>query len=70
MSIAGSDPSAAAVPPAPETAATQVNVPRRRTPLVRWRGLIPRALLLGLLAIGWFLFGEPITEVTFEEAAT
>ncbi len=70
MSTAGSDPSGAAVPPAPETAATEANAPRRRTPIVRWRGLIPLALLLVLLATGWFMFGEPITEVTVEEAAT
>ena len=59
MSIAGSDPS----PPRA--------TPRRgRVRFVRWQGLIPLAVGLVLLAVGWLVFGEPIVEDTTEEALT
>jgi uncharacterized protein (TIGR03545 family) len=44
--------------------------PRSRTRIVRWRGLVPLTVGLILLAIGWLIFGEPITRGTVEEAAT
>ena len=43
---------------------------RRRTRFIRWQGLIPLALGLVLLLLGWLAFGEPIAEDTTEEALT
>ena len=43
---------------------------RRRPPLIRWQGLIPLAIGLVLLLLGWLTFGEPIAEDTTEEALT
>jgi uncharacterized protein (TIGR03545 family) len=48
---------------APDTA----RLPRR---VVRWQGLIPLAVGLVLLLLGWLTFGEPIARDTVEEAAT
>src|SRR5687767_11098769 len=53
-------------PPSPVSVAS----PARRTSIIRWRGLIPLALGLVLLLIGWLVFGEPIAEDTTEEALT
>ncbi len=38
--------------------------------LFRWRAIVPLGLLLGLLALGWVLFADPIVESTAEEGAT
>ena len=71
MSTAGSDHKGVSVSAPDDRSATPpAPVRRTRTPVIRWRGLIPLALGLVLLVIGWMLFGEPITEVTVEEAAT
>ena len=43
---------------------------RRRTPIFRWKGIIPVTLGLILLVGGWLAFGEPIVAETVEEAAT
>ena len=70
MSTAGSDPSGPVIPATSGAAVAPPPTARRRPRIVRWRGLIPLALGLVLLVIGWLVFGEPITEVTVEEAAT
>ena len=70
MSTAGSDRSDPADSAAPRAEVTPTAPARRRPRIIRWRGLIPLALGLVLLVIGWLMFGEPITEVTVEEAAT
>ena len=46
------------------------DAPRQRLRIVRWQGLIPLALGIVLLLVGWLFFGEPITEDTTEEALT
>lgn len=37
---------------------------------IRWSGLIPLALLLGLLAVGWTVFGDRIVQSVVAEAAS
>lgn len=64
MSTAGSSPEPA-VSPAGETPPR----PRRRG-VIRWRGLIPLALILALITIGYILFADPIARATTSEAAT
>ena len=55
----------------PGSAAPRGGAPRnRRVAIFRWRGIIPLALLAGLLAAGWVLFAEEIVRGTAEEAAT
>ena len=44
--------------------------PRRTGGIVRWRGLIPLVLLLGLLAFSYATFAEPVARESLEEAAT
>jgi uncharacterized protein (TIGR03545 family) len=46
------------------------STPPRRPRLIRWKGLIPLTLLLGVLAVVWVLFGDGIVEQSTEEAAT
>ncbi|HUL70595.1 MAG TPA: hypothetical protein VLT17_10235, partial [Gemmatimonadales bacterium] len=38
--------------------------------LFRWRAIAPLALILGLLALGWFLFGDRIVRRIAEDSAT
>lgn len=42
----------------------------RRVRIVRWEGLIPVAIGLGGLLVGWFLFGGRVVESTVEEAGS
>ncbi|HJU89401.1 MAG TPA: TIGR03545 family protein [Gemmatimonadaceae bacterium] len=42
----------------------------RRTGVIRWRGLIPLALILALIAVGYTVFSDPIARDTTSEAAT
>ena len=44
--------------------------PPKRPRLIRWSGVIPFTLLLGLLGVIWLLFGDRIVEGTTEEAST
>lgn len=46
------------------------SAPPRRPRLIRWKGLIPLTLLLGILAVVWVLFGDGVVEQSTEEAAT
>ena len=43
---------------------------RRRTPVFRWKGIIPLLVMLVLAAGVWLAFGEPLVADTVEEAAT
>lgn len=68
MSTAGSAPSdrpVSATPPGARAAA-----PARRPAIIRWKGLIPFVLLLGVLGLVWLVFGDRIVENTTEEAST
>jgi uncharacterized protein (TIGR03545 family) len=42
----------------------------KRTPIFRWRGIIPLVVILVLVGIGWVLFSDLLLEQTTEEAAT
>jgi hypothetical protein len=42
----------------------------RRIGIVRWRGIVPLILLVGMLAAVWALFGDRIVETTGEEVMT
>lgn len=72
----GADATAAARVPAarytPElpAPAEQPLLPRRKTRIVRWRGLIPLAIALGVIAIFYWLFADPIARSTFVDAAS
>ena len=44
--------------------------PRRRTRIIRWQGLVPAALALGTLALGWFVFGGRVVASAVEEAGS
>jgi uncharacterized protein (TIGR03545 family) len=52
------------------TAGSKPDGARRRAGVIRWRGLIPLALILGVLALGYLLFADPIARDTTSEAAT
>ena len=79
MSIAGSvrndDEAPRLAPPAePALLAPPAEPPvpprRRRPRLVRWEGLIPLVLVLGLLAVAWLLFGDWLARRWLQEAAS
>lgn len=67
MSIPGSDPTDGALAGDGEDAKRKR---AKRTRIFRWRGIIPLALLLALLAAGWALFGGNILRGTAVEAST
>jgi uncharacterized protein (TIGR03545 family) len=73
----------AAMPPRPDDAATHAGHPeaapaggapprpaRTRHAVIRWRGVIPLALVIVLAIAGYVLFAEPIVRDTTAEAAT
>jgi len=64
MSIAGSAPSSAG------TGAEPVLLPRQRRGIVRWKGIIPLALILLAIVVVWLTMGEALLRNTIEEAAT
>ena len=81
MSIAGSRPEAAVpgsafqAPGAPTSLGPASpergpQAPRRRTRLVRWRGLIPASLLVIALTVAWLVFGGRVVKAVVEEAGT
>jgi len=75
MSTAGSVRSGNASPYGPPAAGsgTPPNAPhaaRKRVAFFRWRGIIPLALGLALVAALWIFFGERTLRSTMEEAGT
>ena len=44
--------------------------PAKRTRIFRWEGIVPIALLVGLLVAGWTLLGGRIIRATLEDAGT
>ena len=43
---------------------------RKRTRIIRWNGLIPLAVVIVLLAIGYTLFADRVAKTVIAEAAT
>ncbi|HJU65981.1 MAG TPA: hypothetical protein VJ596_09900 [Gemmatimonadaceae bacterium] len=67
----GSGDEAAGRPAPPASSPDAPSQPaRRKSGVFRWRGIIPLALLLALIAVGYLLFADRFAEETAEEVAT
>jgi uncharacterized protein (TIGR03545 family) len=70
MSTAGSVHSGTAPAYTPGTEGTGNGEQRKRNSLFRWRGIIPLALLLAMVVVGWMLFGDVVASATLSEAGS
>lgn len=73
MSTPGSGPEASPPggdPTPPVTPASAEPPKRKKGGVFRWRGIIPLALFLALIAIAYLLFADRLAEETAEEVAT